>query len=758
MRSLGILGLICGLTGAAQAAEITVTTAEDVLDPEDGRCALREAVIAANTDAASGAAPGECPAGDGADEIILGPGNYELIRIGPESPATGDLDLVGELTVTGAGASATSLVADRASRVIHALGGQIVLQDLTVSQGDAGQEESLGGGAIRMEGGRLILRRAAVSLSRAAFGGGIDAELRGGALILDRCLVAANSGARGAGINVLGPGEFTVVNTSFIDNAAGEIGGAIRVANGAEIQVAVSQSTFFQNSAEAGEAIGVSGELAQVRLVGNVLSQTAGAACAGAGFESLGGNVVRPDSGCAPDALDVVAANLALEAPAQDGETVVVPLAEFSPARRASLCVDAEGERVAVDQRGVARDVALCDAGAWQTPTCGDGLLAQGEQCDDRNNEGGDGCAADCTLEPGWSCLGAPSACFTFDRDQDGAADELEALCGSDPDDGVPPPDADGDGRCDALDDDADGDGVSDALAAACGGEFVDTDEDGLCDPLDDDADGDAVSDALMEACGGEFVDTDEDGLCDPLDDDADGDGVPDGLAAACGGEFIDGDGDGVCDPLDADADGDGVDDAIERACGGEFFDADRDGTCDPLDEDANGDGVEDAVVAACGGAFVDTDRDGICDPLDGDVDGDGTPDGAEIVCGGEFIDTDGDGICDPLDADADGDGVEDALAAACGGAFVDTDGDGVCDPLDDDADGDGVEDAVAAACGGEFIDSDGDGVCDALQPAEPAAQATDLGGGGGCASVGGAGLGLWGLILGLGLYRRRRR
>jgi cysteine-rich repeat protein len=40
------------------------------------------------------------------------------------------------------------------------------------------------------------------------------------------------------------------------------------------------------------------------------------------------------------------------------------------------------------------RVVTLCE------PVCGDGILDEGEECDDGNNDNGDGCSADCTLEP----------------------------------------------------------------------------------------------------------------------------------------------------------------------------------------------------------------------------------------------------------------------------------------------------------------------------------------------------------------------
>lgn len=43
--------------------------------------------------------------------------------------------------------------------------------------------------------------------------------------------------------------------------------------------------------------------------------------------------------------------------------------------------------------------------------SCGDGVLEGAEACDDGNNASGDGCSAACTIESGWSCSGAPSAC-----------------------------------------------------------------------------------------------------------------------------------------------------------------------------------------------------------------------------------------------------------------------------------------------------------------------------------------------------------
>ena len=44
---------------------------------------------------------------------------------------------------------------------------------------------------------------------------------------------------------------------------------------------------------------------------------------------------------------------------------------------------------------------------------CGDGLLVGEEACDDDNLLDDDGCTADCTLESGWTCEGVPSECAT---------------------------------------------------------------------------------------------------------------------------------------------------------------------------------------------------------------------------------------------------------------------------------------------------------------------------------------------------------
>ncbi|MEW6269336.1 MAG: CSLREA domain-containing protein, partial [Thermodesulfobacteriota bacterium] len=75
---------------------------------DDGRCSLREAVTAANTNAPSGHTPGECIAGDPQpviDVIRLRRGTYVLTLGGADDDLNqgGDLDVTGSVRIEGKG-------------------------------------------------------------------------------------------------------------------------------------------------------------------------------------------------------------------------------------------------------------------------------------------------------------------------------------------------------------------------------------------------------------------------------------------------------------------------------------------------------------------------------------------------------------------------------------------------------------------------------------------------------------------------------
>ncbi|MGB5326921.1 MAG: DUF4347 domain-containing protein, partial [Gammaproteobacteria bacterium] len=133
-------------------ATFTVTTTNDVINAVDGLTSLREAIIDANSFA-------------GADEIILGPGTYTLTlgSAGEDSANEGDLDILSNITITGADSATTIIDAGGivgGDRVFDLdLGASLAMSDVTVQGGDAntGGNGGRGGGFYIATGGLLTL-------------------------------------------------------------------------------------------------------------------------------------------------------------------------------------------------------------------------------------------------------------------------------------------------------------------------------------------------------------------------------------------------------------------------------------------------------------------------------------------------------------------------------------------------------------------------------------------------------------------------
>lgn len=60
---------------------------------------------------------------------------------------------------------------------------------------------------------------------------------------------------------------------------------------------------------------------------------------------------------------------------------------------------------------GTGGDGGMGATGGGPPPGCGDGVVDDGEACDDGQNLPNDGCASDCQLEDGFTCTGEPSTC-----------------------------------------------------------------------------------------------------------------------------------------------------------------------------------------------------------------------------------------------------------------------------------------------------------------------------------------------------------
>ncbi len=167
------------LSTSLHAATIPVNTTRDGF-VNDGLCGLREAIEAANRDEALWG----CPAGQGADLIELGPGDFVLGVEGAreDDNQTGDLDLQGEAEIVGAGMDVTRIDGSGLDRVFDLHGpGSWVIQRVTVKGGVAppatvASPVGEDGGGIRLRQGALTLRGCRLADNQAGFGPQIRTE------------------------------------------------------------------------------------------------------------------------------------------------------------------------------------------------------------------------------------------------------------------------------------------------------------------------------------------------------------------------------------------------------------------------------------------------------------------------------------------------------------------------------------------------------------------------------------------------------
>jgi len=252
----GLLG--AGSTAAAASplapaagATITVTTALDDFTV-NGNCSLREAIEAANTNAAVDA----CPAGTGADTIRLPRQTYSLKLTGGESTSgtvnsTADLDILGSVTLLpvacGGPVCAAPIIqagAGWSHRLVQVTGAYSVTLSGLVLQG-GNSTGAAGGGALLNVGAEVALVNTNIYSSTAAHnGGGLDNE--GGSLSLTGATVRGNT-ASGDGAGIYNNGSLTLNNSSVTRNTNdGVSGGGIFSQSG---PVTLNNTTLATNTA-----------------------------------------------------------------------------------------------------------------------------------------------------------------------------------------------------------------------------------------------------------------------------------------------------------------------------------------------------------------------------------------------------------------------------------------------------------------------------------------------------------------------------
>jgi CSLREA domain-containing protein len=319
-----------GAAFSAAAGTITVTSYSDTT-ANDGQCTLREAITAANTNTASGAAAGECVAGStGLDTIV-----FDVLEFCPIGGCTISLvldlpDISSAMSIVGPGAD--SLIVQPAAgariRIFNVSTGSATIptsiSGFTIRNGDTRDVD--GGGGVRNaapvlnltnclfqnnktsgtsnspQGGGLLNAAGTVNVTNCTFNQG--AAIRGAGIFNNGTLNVAdsiftanvagtsNNNGQGGGIAASSLARTTVTNCSFTDNFAGERGGAI-IALGTNFTV--TGSTFTGNKSSIGGAISNFGTCNVVNsaMAGNMAGQVAGGFFVGFGgaVENFSGTV-----------------------------------------------------------------------------------------------------------------------------------------------------------------------------------------------------------------------------------------------------------------------------------------------------------------------------------------------------------------------------------------------------------------------------------------------------------------------------------
>ena len=242
----------------------TVDTSADTV-AADGRVSLREAVTAANTDAAVG----DAPAGTAADRVVFASDlSRTAVRLRSTLRITGPLVLAGRDAVL-TGPAGGGPVLD----VVGPDGSQVVLYDVQVRGGRAEA-----GGGIRFRGDRAALGLVRVSFrgNSAAAGGGLHQS--GGRVLVREGLFLDNTADDGAAAAVAG-GSLGLVATRVFRNTAANLGGGVHAGGSAVLRVRGGRIDG-NTAGAAGGGIAVTGNArlvaADADLSGNAADGTAG--------------------------------------------------------------------------------------------------------------------------------------------------------------------------------------------------------------------------------------------------------------------------------------------------------------------------------------------------------------------------------------------------------------------------------------------------------------------------------------------------
>jgi CSLREA domain-containing protein len=198
-----------------EATTIVVNSLSDVANSSDGLCTLREAITAANLNASSGSAAGECAAGSssGSDTINLA-GVSGIINLVGALP-----DIVSDMTINGPGSALLTIRRNTGGdyRIFFLNNRNVSISGLTVTNGKTPDGASGSPGGSATSGGGILAAGGVVNLTDLVISGNRTGNGGTGT-------GASSGGVSGDGGGLVASGTLTMTNCIVINNATGNGG------------------------------------------------------------------------------------------------------------------------------------------------------------------------------------------------------------------------------------------------------------------------------------------------------------------------------------------------------------------------------------------------------------------------------------------------------------------------------------------------------------------------------------------------------
>jgi CSLREA domain-containing protein len=362
MKRVTLAAVFCLVSIMASGETLTVTkTSDDPVNGCDSDCSLREAVIAANATVEH-------------DTILVPAGTYVLSLVGADedAAATGDLDLIEDVSIVGNPTGGTVIDGNLSDRLVHLNGATVELADLVLIRGST-TGDWYGAGGILVESGALTMTRSVLSdCSCDAHGGGIFSL---GTVNIDQSAIVGNTGFRGGGIYHAGI-DLTIVNSTVTGNTATDQGSGGISTDGLALAASIESSTITNNVGVHSDAVSFLSEVS----VTNTIFDGSCAISPGMGVvNSAGGNLESPANTCGlahpSDLVGATAGELNL-GPLQ-GNGGLTPTHALHVG---SVAIDSGTDPLcpATDQRDWLRWDGSCDIGAFEVNAIGSLLFANG--------------------------------------------------------------------------------------------------------------------------------------------------------------------------------------------------------------------------------------------------------------------------------------------------------------------------------------------------------------------------------------------